>query len=346
MKTLLRLALAALAVAAFLLAGIWYQLSEFSEENVLNAETTVVIAPGASVRSTLSQLMTDGVVANNRLWRPWLRLYGRSACVQAGEIALLPPLTPSALLEQLCAAQPLDVIRVTIPEGLTQWHVADLLAENGVSEGDAFLAITTTQRPLPTPGFSPEVHPNGLDGYLFPDTYEFRRDTDPADVVARLVEHAQTVHGELRATHGPGPYTSASLSWYEVLILASMVEREAAVAEERPRIARVFLNRLQIQMMLQSDPTCVYSETNYATRPTRALCRDNANEYSTYVIPRLPPTPIATPGRAAIEAVLSPSDDPGLLYFVSMEDGTGRHAFAATLAAHNANVQRYQRSGQ
>jgi UPF0755 protein len=162
-------------------------------------------------------------------------------------------------------------------------------------------------------------------------------------VLERLVERTQAVHSELRANAGEGPYTAAELDWSEVIVLASLVEREAAVAEERSRIARVFINRLLRGMPMQSDPTCTYSEDTYNERPTRALCRDAQSRYSTYVIPRLPPTPIASPGRAAIQAVLSPSDDADLLYFVSMEDGTGRHAFAATLDEHNANVRRYLR---
>jgi UPF0755 protein len=182
------------------------------------------------------------------------------------------------------------------------------------------------------------IEADSLEGYAYPETYRFRRDTPPDEILASMVE-------ELHRKLGPEEQAAlerSGMTLHQIVTLASIVEKESAVAVERPLIAGVFYNRLRIGMPLQSDPTVIYAIPNFNGDLTRAdLARPGP--YNTYQIPGLPPGPIANPGLAAIDAVLAPADTP-YLYFVSKNDGS--HVFATTLAEHNHNVARYQKSGR
>ena len=174
-----------------------------------------------------------------------------------------------------------------------------------------------------------------LEGYLFPETYTLiRQETDEASVLRQMVAQFEREWATIRPAE-PGPMTR-----HQLVTLASIVEKETGVAEERPLIARVFLNRLQRNMRLQSDPTVIYGIPDFTGNLTRAHLRQ-ATPYNTYVIPALPPGPICNPGRAALEAVLRPADA-NALYFVSKNDGT--HVFSTNLADHNRAVRTYQKT--
>ena len=211
---------------------------------------------------------------------------------------------------------------VTVPEGLTVYQVFQRLAGHEMLTGDL-----------------PETLP--AEGSLMPNTYNFRRGTTRQEIVDQMMAAQTALVDQIWARRDEDlPIETKE----EFVTLASIVEKETGRADERSRVAAVFLNRLREGMRLQSDPTILYGifggEGRPADRPIYRSDIDTPTEYNTYTIDGLPPGPIANPGRAALEAVANPSttDD---LYFVA--DGTGGHAFAETLEAHNENVARWRR---
>ncbi len=209
--------------------------------------------------------------------------------------------------------------RVTVAEGVTSWQVIDALRRADFLGGEL--------PDLPT------------EGSLAPDSYEVDRGGDRTALVALMVKRQAAILAEAWEARAPGvPYATPE----EALIMASIVEKETGVPEERRQVASVFVNRLEQGMKLQTDPTVIYGVTNGEGVLGRGLRQSELRRetpYNTYVIDGLPPTPIANPGRAAIEAALNP-DSTDFLFFVA--DGTGGHAFAQTLAEHNENVARWR----
>jgi UPF0755 protein len=217
------------------------------------------------------------------------------------------------------AGQPDTRFRIAIAEGTTSWQVWDSLIRAEFLTGEL-----------------PEIP---TEGSLAPDSYEMRRGADRAELVTRMQARQTDILMEAWRNRVSGlPLETPE----EALILASIVEKETGVAEERRVVASVFINRLNVPMRLQTDPTVIYGITMGQGTLGRGLRRSELNAetpYNTYRIDGLPPTPIANPGRAAIEAVLDP-EDTDYIYFVA--DGTGGHAFAVTLDEHNANVRRWR----
>ncbi len=335
----------ALLVCALLYVGVLAsQLVGFDSTDVVSCEApcTVEVHPGQTAGDVLNALHDAEVIVRDGRWPLWVSV-NRPSCLQAGLHTLPIDATPNEVFEVLCAPGAAPERVLTVPEGTNQWELIDLLQAEGYGNfadaEDAFAGAP----PLPAWAAADGATREGL---LFPDTYRLAEDADAADVIERMAARADDVVGTLFDEHADalarlqGAY---GVDRRDVLIIASLVEAEAQVAEERPRIARVFYNRLAAGMKLQTDPTCVYSAERFREVPSREACRDPNNRYSTYVIDGLPPGPINSPGRASIEAALTPSGDEGLLYFVAMRDGTGRHAFSTTLEEHEANVERYLR---
>jgi UPF0755 protein len=210
-----------------------------------------------------------------------------------------------------------------------EYRLAARLAASGVCARESVLPVTRDRSllaELAIPGPSAE-------GFLFPETYALQLPTKPADVVRAMHRQFDRVWDELTAEAPP-----RALSQLATVTLASIVERETAVPEERPLVAAVFVNRLRLGMRLQADPTVIYGVDSFdGTIRRRDLTA--ANPYNTYVVRGLPPGPIASPGRASLAAVLAPAPV-DFLYFVARNDGT--HQFSRTLAEHNRAVQRYQ----
>jgi UPF0755 protein len=313
----------------------------------------VVIARGASLTAVVSALEHAGVVK-----RPlWFRLYanqrGVAGKIKAGRYTFTPAMSPRQVVDQLVAGARDEEVSVTVPEGRNVLEVAQLLGDAGVCQAaDAAHAARDAKfaQELGVPG-------NSLEGYLFPDTYKFRPHTPARKALSAMVRHAKQVYGELARTHEAGLGQLAGTYKFgdrEVVILASIVEKETGAQAERPRIAAVFLNRLRLPTfqpkLLQTDPTIVYGCTvpdkksaackKFTGRIRRAQLDDKDNPYSTYAHEGLPPGPISNPGRASLEAVMSPEQNQ-YLYFVSKNDGS--HVFSRTREEHEANVNRYQR---
>jgi len=280
-------------------------------------DSTVVTLPsGAGVSAIAANLKAAGVIRSTDMFKAAASLTGADRRLRAGEYEVPDKASLRSVLSLLVEGR---VVRhfVTLPEGWSSVQAVDILMRQPVLTG-------TVEVPA--------------EGSLWPDTYEITRGESREAVVARMQRAAS--ENMLRLWPGRGP-NSVVRTPQEALILASIVEKETGQAAERPRVAAVFSNRLRQGMRLESDPTIVYGITQ--GRPLgRGLRRseiDRATAWNTYQIDGLPPTPIANPGRDAIEAVLNPPIS-GDIFFVA--DGTGGHAFAATYDQHLANVARWR----
>jgi UPF0755 protein len=330
-------------LVAVVVLGLWRLRSwvqNYGDTIVVTEGVLFTVEPGDTLPALLERLHEQQLLGDTTRLGAWLRQQQTGACLKAGEHRLAAGATAADLARELCRVPQREGTRITLREGLTRWEVADLLAEAGICERDAFLQAVDARTVTVA-----ELTSVDAEGWLFPDTYEFFPNTIPEQVVERLVTEAtQTVTSLLQEY----PEQAAALQndWgvdvHELMALASLVEAEAAVADERALIARVFLNRLKADMRMQSDPTCTYTPELYGQPATPAACRDASNRWSTYTNDGLPPTPVNSPGRASIEAVLNPADDPDVLYFVAVGDGSRRHRFASSLAEHSRNVDAYR----
>jgi UPF0755 protein len=278
------------------------------------------------------RLVDAGIVRDPFTFRAALWWSGRSRALQAGEYRFDAPLAAVDVVDRLVRG---DVYarRITFPEGLTLQEMARVYETREFGTAANFLEATRD------PSFIRDLDSaaTDLEGYLFPDTYALPRGTPARRLVALMLER-------FRATFDDDLQREAreqALSTREVVTLASLVEKETARADERPLVAAVYRNRLKLGMGLQADPTVVYA-LQRAGRYTGNIRRDDLaidSPYNTYRYAGLPPGPIASPGRASLEATLRPARV-SYLYFVSRNDGS--HVFATTLAEHNRNVRQFQ----
>jgi UPF0755 protein len=320
---MVRLARAALALAlggALLAAIVVTAVLQRAEAPGPSAdETTVVVERGSGVATIAAALERAGVVADARVFQLYVRLRGAERALTAGEYAF-PAGASTAEVVRMLRDHAVVQYRFTLVEG---WTVAETFA--------ALAAETHLTGELPTP--PPE-------GRLLPDTYFFQRGETRREVVARMREAMAVELAAAWAARAPNlPLDGPE----EALTLASIIEKETAVAGERDLVAGVFVNRLERGMLLQTDPTVIYALTDGAGPLGRPLSRRDLgvdDPYNTYVYPGLPPGPIANPGRASLRAAVNPAAT-DYLYFVA--DGSGGHAFARTLAEHNANVRAWRR---
>jgi UPF0755 protein len=296
---------------------------------------TVGVPPGASAEWIARQLHAQGFVRHPLVFRVLVYLRGDSASLRAGEYALASSDSLVAVVDKLVRG---DVVRhdVTFPEGKNLAEAAQIAGRIPGRKVDAAAFLAATRDPSPIRDLDPLAE--DLEGYLFPDTYEVPRSDDAATrLVLRMVERFRGVlEPELPRVR------AAKMTVRELVTLASLVELETAREDERPRIAAVFLNRLARGMLLQTDPTVIYALKRKGTWNGNIRLVDLAvpSPYNTYKVPGLPPGPIASPGREALLAVLSPAPVKDL-YFVSRNDGS--HQFSETLAEHNRAVNLYQR---
>jgi UPF0755 protein len=280
----------------------------------------VHLPPGTGVAGIARRLEEAGAVDSALLFQLAVRRLGQERRLRAGEYALEPGATPAALVDLLASGKVL-LHRIAVPEGLTVKEVYALLERAEPLAG-----------PLPSPP-PPE-------GTLMPETYLVPRGEERARIVERMRADMRRTLDELWPGRAPDlPLAGPE----EALVLASIIEKETSVPAEYPLVASVFANRLRRGMRLQTDPTVIYGLTGGAGPLGRELTGadlDAAHAWNTYRIDGLPPSPIANPGRGALEAALRPAET-DYLYFVA--DGSGGHAFAATLEEHNRNVARWRR---
>ncbi len=321
-----------LAVSAVAFGFGMYVRTRQPYKGFAGTEQFVEIPQGAGSRTIGDLLVRGGVVRDPLTFRTALWLTGQGKHLKAGEYRFDRPMTPAEVIDKIARGD-VFVIHLTFPEGLTSFEMAKIFESHGLGTAASFVAAAKDASLVR--GLDPEA--KTLEGYLFPETYAVPRRTDAAQLVRLMVaqfEHAWTpaLRDAAAARH---------LTARQVVTLASIVEKETAQPGERPTVAAVYENRLRIGMPLQCDPTVIYA-LELAGRYDGNIHKADLSvdsPYNTYRYPGLPPGPIASPGRASLDAAVHPADA-DYLYFVSRNDGT--HVFSRTLDEHNRNVQRFQ----
>jgi UPF0755 protein len=324
---------AILLLAAVAAAGVLWVRTMSPYKGYAGSEQVVEITPGTGPAAIGRRLVEAGVVRDPVTWRVALVLGGDAARnLKAGEYRFTEPLTPRAVVTKLVKGE-VDLLRVTFREGLTITEMAAVYEQQGLGTAASFVEAASDASLIAT--LDPAAP--DLEGYLFPDTYGLARRSTPATLVRAMVARFERVFDdELREA-----VTARGFTVRQAVTLASLVEKETAVAEERPIVAAVYLNRLKTDMILQADPTVIYA-LGRAGLYTGNLTRENLSydsPYNTYRYTGLPPGPIAAPGRGALQAVARPADV-DYLYFVSRNDGS--HVFSRTYEEHRRRVQEYQ----
>lgn len=328
---LVLLALALIPVA--MLGWSWLKLQR-PYQGYEGQEKIVQVEPGMGAGQILETLQREGVLRDARLARSYLIYFMDDPAIRAGEYRFRGPLTTPQVLRMLVEGRVLTH-SITVIEGLTLEEIATQLANAGYGRREAFLDL------MRSPELVADLDPEApdLEGYLFPETYSFARSVDERTIVQTLVKtFRDRFEKEVRPRLNRNPVQSVR----QLVTLASIVEKEARVASERPLIAAVYQNRLDRGIGLMADPTVVYAMKR-AGRWNGNIRRDDLrmdSPYNTYRYAGLPPGPICNPGLASLVAASEPADVP-YLYFVSRNDGT--HVFAETLAEHNRNVEQWQR---
>jgi len=310
----------ALFIGLIGLAGAFYYAKmQFDSPGPLKHNTVVTIPRGEGVNAIASRLEREGIIHDRRIFMAAVLYFGAQAKLKAGDYAIKTNAPMRSVLDTLIEGDAI-LYKVTIPEGWT--------------------SLQTVERLRETPELTGEIAEVPPEGSLLPDTYRFARNTPRSDIIARMQEAQREFLEKVWPSRDPDlPIETKE----EALILASIVEKETGLADERSKVAGVFINRLRKGMRLGSDPTIIYGLVGGRGSLGRPIYRSEITKktpYNTYVIKGLPPTPIANPGRASIEAVLRPADTDAL-YFVA--DGTGGHVFAETLAGHNRNVAEWRK---
>jgi UPF0755 protein len=300
------------------MGGFFYLQHFLSTPNTTESETTIIIARGMGSASIADMLHNERLVSNSFLFKAALKLKKPAPKLIAGEYLVPPHQTPEQLMALFASGK---VVRhsLTIPEGLTSKEILALVNNTKLLTGST---------------------PNTIDeGSLLPETYLYERGQSRTSLIKHMQKAmTQTLDILWSERTDSLPITTKE----EALILASIVEKETGIASERPHIASVFINRLRINMPLQSDPTTIYgiyAETGIKKKSLTKADLARRDSYNTYTIPALPPTPIANPGKEALYAVLHP-DTTNDLYFVA--NGTGGHSFASSLSEHNKYVSYYR----
>jgi UPF0755 protein len=308
-----------LTVAA--VAMVYYAFREYQQPGPLETDTTYLVREGAGISEIAEGLERKNIISNSRIFKTVTAFLGDDQKSRHGEYAIKAHASMEEIMDILKSGKSIQY-SLTLPEGLTVKQMFKKIADDPNLDGDL---------PAELPA----------EGSLRPDTYKFTRGSKRSAVLAQMSASQTRILDEVWDKRDKDlPLASKE----ELLILASIVEKETGKADERPQVASVFLNRIKKGMRLQSDPTIVYGLFGGDGKPAdRELSKadvDKETPYNTYRIDGLPPTPIANPGRAALEAVANPSRT-DYLYFVA--DGSGGHAFAATLDEHNENVRRWRK---
>jgi len=312
----------AIFVVVAAVAGTYYAFSVYQSPGPLTTNTNFIVRNGAGLNEIANRLESNNIISDQRIFRWLTTTYLHDGeTLRAGEYEIKASASMKDIMELLKSGKSI-LYSVTLPEGLTVRQIFNKLQADPVLEGDL---------PSALPG----------EGSLRPDTYKFTRGTKRTEIIQQMAAAQDKLVEQIWDKRDPNLQLANK---QDFVTLASIVEKETGLADERAHVASVFLNRLGKGMRLQSDPTIIYGlfggEGKPSDRPIYQADLKKETPYNTYIIKCLPPTPSANPGKDALEAVANPwkSQD---LYFVA--DGTGGHVFAATLEEHNANVKRWRK---
>jgi UPF0755 protein len=301
-------------------------------------QTFVLVRPGYSTRRIATELQSAGVIHSADAFVLWHYLLHRRRSLKAGEYLFEKTATALDVHQRLVHG---DVYfhTVVIPEGYNMFDIAQAVQNAGLGSSDEFLKVATSDTAL-IADLAPDA--KSLEGYLFPNTYEFTRMETMHEMAAAMVKQFRQVAREIGLTTDLPGNTVKSNDVQQTVILASIIEKETAAPEERPLVASVYHNRLARHGALQADPSVIYAELlqgNYSGALHHADMRFNS-AYNTYTHPGLPPGPIGNPGKTSLEAAMHPADTD---YFYFVSNGNGHHRFAHSLEEHNRNVAEYRR---
>ena len=334
MKWLLRLlALCVLLAAAIFVAGRW-ALSTLDAPSPLQAAVRYRVAPGRSFVHVANELAAQGVVAHPKIWAQYARWSGQAAAVKAGEYEITPGITARELLLKMVSGQVL-LHSFTIVDGWRVQEMLEALRRNSditstLPAGTSAIVFAALMEKMGSPGVNAE-------GQFLPETYRFVQGT--ADVEILRQAHA-ALSRELQAAWADKDAELPLHDANELLIMASIIQKESGIPQEIPKIAGLYLHRLKIGMRLQADPTVIYGMGDHYDGDIRTVDLRTDGPYNTYTRVGLPPTPIALPSAAVIRATAHPEKTEAV-YFVASTKGDGTHVFSATLEQHNAAVAAY-----
>lgn len=287
------------------------------------SEVVITVERGTSVRAVAVMLKEKNIIPSKKAFLVWVKLNKVDKAVQAGRYRFYVNEGIFSVVKKLRSAEPIDT-SITIPEGLTIEQTAATIAAVLFIDTAEFVAACNNKDFIRNLG----IEAASLEGYLHPDTYRFGYKVKPREIIARMVRQFVDVYTAIPPTAMSDKYSQS-----EIVTLASIVEEEATLASERPRIAGVFHNRLRLGIPLGADPTVRYAIKKFSG-PLRVSELQNPSPYNTRIHKGLPPGPICSPGRGALEAALAPMETKEL-YFVAKWDGTGAHDFSLTNAEHD-----------
>jgi UPF0755 protein len=332
-KFLTFLLLAVLAVGGWLAWALWLPVTP-------TGQRFVMLRPGYSTRRIAAELQAAGVIRSRLGFILWHRIHPRQS-LKAGEYLFDKTARTLDVYNRLVRGD-IYVHTVVIPEGFTMFDIAQAVQDAGLGSSQEFLDVARTHVELIS-DIAPEA--KSLEGYLFPNTYEFTRTQSMKDIAAAMVKQFRQVSEQIGLiTNGQGTDVKKT-DVRKMVTMASIVEKETAVGEERSVVASVYYNRLDKKMPLQADPSVIYAELLNGSYSGALHHADMGfqSEYNTYAHPGLPPGPIANPGRTSLEAAMHPAQTD---YFYFVSDGSGHHRFSRSLEEHNQNVARLRQAVQ
>ncbi len=314
---------------SLLICLVWYLVCLYIPLGQGSVVAEISFPPGSGIRKLANELKASGVIRSSWHFVLMTRLRGNAHRLKAGDYRISDAMTPGRIMGKIVSGE-VDYRKFTLPEGYSMYQAAELLEQKGYFSKEAFLQKCRDREFLSRLG----LKESSVEGYLFPATYNLSRGRSEEDLLEQMVEQFNKSYTAIQGAEGVH-----RLSRHEIVTLASIIEKEAVTAEERPIISSVFHNRLRIGMPLQSDPTAVYGFRAFTGKVSKADI-ERVSPYNTYLNKGLPPGPIGNPGREALQAAMKPADT-DYLYFVARQDGT--HHFSRNLAEHNRAVVQYLR---
>ena len=336
MKIIIKILLLIIIIISIIIGYNFYKFKEFSTKSLNNEGVLkTIIIPNGSGPQTISNILTkSGIIENTKWFYYYLRWQTKNrGLAKAGEYEVASKFSPKQIVDILISGK-IKLISITIPEGYNMFEIADLLESSNITKKQLFLNLVQNKQYISNLG----VEADSLDGYLFPETYKFAKNSSAKTVVEKMFKSYKQIFNKF-IKHKLAKF---NMSENTVLALASLIEKESAVSNERTMISGVFHNRVKKKMKIQSDPTIIYSilleRGTFDGNIKKSDIRMN-HPYNTYYIRGLPPGAIANPGKESLIAAVNPQKTDNL-FFVSKNDGT--HEFCPNLKCHNKAVLKWQ----